>query len=167
MAEKIARIGKEIRGNFPKVTASVSNFVPKAHTPYQWNGMQRREYFQWAHNYLWKYRSNRAINIKCHSIETSLLEGVLSRGDRRTGKAIELAWQRGARMDGWHEMMDSSRWWQALNDCNIDIEKQLHEPYQMMDKLPWDHINVKFGREYLEKEQGRSVIQLEAMAAAK
>lgn len=167
MSEKIARIGKEIRGSFPKVTASVSNFVPKAHTPYQWNGMQRREYFQWAHSYLWKYRTNRAINIKCHSIETSLLEGVLSRGDRRTGKAIELAWQRGARMDGWNEMIDSTRWWQALNDCNIDIEKQLHEPYPMMAKLPWDHINVKFGREYLEKEQGRSVVQLKAMAEAK
>jgi radical SAM family uncharacterized protein len=167
MAEKISRMGKEIRGSTPKVTASVSNFVPKAHTPYQWNGMQRREYFKWAHAYMWKYRRNKAVNIKCHSIETSLLEGVLSRGDRRTGKAIELAWQRGARMDGWHEMLDAPRWWQALNDCNIDIEKQLHEPYQMMDKLPWDHINVKFGREYLEKEQGRSVVQLEAMAEAK
>ena len=167
MAETIARIGKEVKGRFPKVTASVSNFVPKAHTAYQWNGMQRREYFQWAHAHMWKHRTIRGINIKCHSIETSLLEGVLSRGDRRTGKAIELAWQRGARMDGWNEMLDPTRWWQAINDCNIDIEKQLHEPYQMMDKLPWDHINIKFGREYLQKEQSRSVVQLEAMANAK
>lgn len=167
MAETIARIGKEVKGRLPKVTASVSNFVPKAHTAYQWNGMQRREYFQWAHAHMWKHRTIRGINIKCHSIETSLLEGVLSRGDRRTGKAIELAWQRGARMDGWNEMLDPTRWWQAINDCNIDIEKQLHEPYQMMDKLPWDHINIKFGREYLQKEQGRSVVQLEAMANAK
>ena len=167
MAETIARIGKEVKGRLPKVTASVSNFVPKAHTAYQWNGMQRREYFQWAHAHMWKHRTIRGINIKCHSIETSLLEGVLSRGDRRTGKAIELAWQRGARMDGWNEMLDPTRWWQAINDCNIDIEKQLHEPYQMMDKLPWDHINIKFGREYLQKEQTRSVVQLEAMANAK
>lgn len=166
MAEHIAKIGKEIKGRYPKVTASVSNFVPKAHTPYQWNGMQRREYFQWAHKYLWQTRTIRSVNIKCHSIETSLLEGVLSRGDRRTGKAIELAWQRGARMDGWTELMDANRWWQALADCQVDIEKQLHTPYQLMDKLPWDHINVKSGREYLEKEQGRAVIQLEAMAGA-
>lgn len=166
MAEHIATIGKEIKGRYPKVTASVSNFVPKAHTPYQWNGMQRREYFQWAHKYLWAKRKIRAINIKCHSIETSLLEGVLSRGDRRTGRAIELAWQRGARMDGWTELMDAGRWWQALADCDVDIERQLHEPYQLMDKLPWDHINVKSGREYLEKEQGRAVVQLEAMAGA-
>lgn len=167
MAETISRIGKEIRGRNPKVTASVSNFVPKAHTPYQWNGMQRREYFQWAHKYLWKQRKIRSVNIKCHNVETSLLEGVLSRGDRRTCDAIELAWQRGARMDGWTEMLDPDRWWTALNDCNIDIEKQLHEPYDLMAKLPWDHVNVKYGRNFLEKEQTRSVIQLDSMADAK
>lgn len=167
MAEHIARIGKEVKGRFPKVTASVSNFVPKAHTPYQWNGMQRREYFQWAHKYLWQQRKIRSVNVKCHNIETSLLEGVLSRGDRRTCDAVELAWKRGARMDGWTEMLDPGRWWKALADADIDIEKQLHEPYQLMDKLPWDHVNVKYGRNYLEKEQNRSVIQLDAMADAK
>ncbi|MEC8556363.1 MAG: TIGR03960 family B12-binding radical SAM protein [Planctomycetota bacterium] len=166
MAETISRIGKEIKGRNPKVTASVSNFVPKAHTPYQWNGMQRREYFQWAHKYLWKQRKIRSVNIKCHNIETSLLEGVLSRGDRRTCDAIELAWQRGARMDGWTEMLDPDRWWKALADSDIDIEKQLHEPYELMSKLPWDHVNVKYGRNFLEKEQNRSVIQLDAMANA-
>lgn len=167
MAETIARIGKEVKGRYPKVTASVSNFVPKAHTPYQWNGMQRREYFHWAHNYLWKCRTIRSVNIKCHSVETSLLEGVISRGDRRTCDAIELAWQRGARLDGWDEMLKPDRWWQALADCNIDVERQLHEPYDVMAKLPWDHVNVKYGRDYLVKEQNRSVVQLAAMADAK
>ncbi len=52
MAETIATIGSEELGRFAEVTASVSNFVPKAHTPYQWNGMQTREYFHWAHRYL-------------------------------------------------------------------------------------------------------------------
>jgi radical SAM family uncharacterized protein len=164
MSETIAKIGKEEKGRFPKVTASVSNFVPKAHTPYQWNGMQRREYFQWAHRYLKNRKMNRCISVKCHSVETSLLEGVLSRGDRRTGAAIELAWRRGSRMDGWAEHMDAERWWNALAECGIDVEEQVHQPYDLMAKLPWDHVNVKYGRNYLEKEQSRSVIQLEAMA---
>lgn len=164
MAETIARIGKEEKGRFPKVTASVSNFVPKAHTPYQWNGMQRREYFHWAHKFLWQHRKIKSINIKCHSVETSLLEGVISRGDRRMCDAIELSWRRGARMDGWNEMLKPDRWWQALADSNIDVEKQLHEPYEVSQKLPWDHVNVKYGRDYLAKEQNRSVIQLAAMA---
>jgi radical SAM family uncharacterized protein len=166
LAEAIATVGKEVNGRYARVTASVSNFVPKAHTPYQWNGMQRREYFQWAHRYMWKRRKIRSVNIKCHDIETSLLEGVLSRGDRRTGKAIRLAWERGARMDGWTEHLDPDRWWTAIKDAGIDIEQQVHHNYELMDKLPWDHVNVKFGRNYLEKEQGRATVQLEAMANA-
>ncbi len=167
LAEQIATVGKEVRGRYPKVTASVSNFVPKAHTPYQWNAMQKREYFQWAHKYLWSRRQIRSVNIKCHDIETSLLEGVLSRGDRRTGKAIRLAWERGARMDGWTEHLDPQRWWDAVADAGIDVQQQVHEPYQLLDKLPWDHVNVKFGRGYLEKEQTRATVQLASMANAK
>lgn len=166
LAETISTVGKEVMGRYARVTASVSNFVPKSHTPYQWNGMQRREYFQWAHKYLWRRRQLRSINISCHDIETSLLEGVLSRGDRRTGKAIRLAWQRGARMDGWAEHLDPKRWWQAIEDAEIDVENQVHQPYALTDKLPWDHVNVKFGRAYLEKEQTRSVNQLGVMAMA-
>ncbi|QDT02654.1 Radical SAM superfamily protein [Rubripirellula lacrimiformis] len=167
LAEQIATVGKEVNGRFARVTASVSNFVPKAHTPYQWNGMQRREYFKWAHQYMRARRRIRSVAIKCHDIETSLLEGVLSRGDRRMGKAIRLAWQRGARMDGWTEHMDPQRWWDAISDAGIDADKHIHEKYELMDKLPWDHVNVKFGRPYLEKEQGRATVQLAAMANAK
>jgi radical SAM family uncharacterized protein len=167
MAETIAQIGKEERGRYARVTASVSNFVPKAHTPYQWNGMQRREYFEWAHRYLRSRRTIRSVEVKCHDIDTSLLEAVLSRGDRRIGTAVELAWRRGARLDSWREQMNADRWWHALSDCEIDAPRLLHEPYQIGDRLPWDHLNVKYGRTFLEKEQARSVVQLDAMAEAR
>jgi radical SAM superfamily enzyme YgiQ (UPF0313 family) len=164
MSETLARISKEERGRFGKITASVSNFVPKAHTAYQWNAMQTREYFDWAHRYLRGRTRLRCVQVKTHGIETSLLEGVFSRGDRRMGDAIELAWRRGARMDGWRENFDAERWWRALEDSGIDYDQVLHEPYQLGDVLPWDHVNVKYGRAFLEKEQNRSTVQLEAMA---
>lgn len=169
MAETIGKIGKEESGRYPKVTASVSNFVPKAHTPYQWNGMQTREYFNEAHQYLYKLRNkNRVPNVmvKCHDTEVSLLEGIISRGDRRIGRAIELAWRKGARLDGWDEQFEPTRWWQALAEADIDVETALHTPYDLSDKLPWDHLNVKYGRTFLEKEQSRSIIQLDTMAEA-
>jgi radical SAM family uncharacterized protein len=165
MAETISRIGKEETGQFVKVTASVSNFVPKAHTPYQWNGMQTRDYFRWAHGYLKARRRLRSVWIKCHDVETSLLEGVLSRGDRRVAEALELAWRRGARLDSWREHFNSQRWWQALADTGIDLEATLHRPFALDARLPWDHLNVKKGRSYLEKEQNRAVVQLAAMSA--
>ncbi len=164
MSETIARIGKEVTGRFPKVTASVSNFVPKSHTPYQWNGMQTRDYFAWAHEYLFQKKSMRSVQLRRHDVDTSLLEGVLSRGDRRVGDAIQLAWERGARMDSWSEHLDSNRWWKAFADSDVDVLQTAHQPYELGDKLPWGHVNVKSGQAFLEKEQTRSAVQLNAMA---
>jgi radical SAM superfamily enzyme YgiQ (UPF0313 family) len=166
MSETIAQIGKEERGRYPRVTASVSNFVPKAHTPYQWNGMQTREYFRWAHSYLRKRRQIRSVNVKCHEVETSLLEGIISRGDRRVADAIELAWRNGARLDSWMEHAQPQLWFSALAECGLAADDLLHRPYEVNERLPWDHVNVKYGRTFLEKEQSRSVLQLKEMASA-
>jgi hypothetical protein len=108
----------------------------------------------------------RSVKLKWHDTNTSLLEGVLSRGDRRLADAIELAWRRGARLESWSEHMDYKLWEEALIDSGIDMAATLHRPYQLIDRLPWDHINVKKGRTYLEKEHDRAVHQLEAMASA-
>jgi len=166
MAETIAEIGREVRGRYAKVTASVSNFVPKPHTPYQWNAMQRREYFHWAHHYLKRRVRIRNVQVKCHNVETSLLEGLLSRADRRVADVVELAWRRGARLDSWTEHLKPELWWQALADCGLDFDQIVHRESAIGDRLPWDHINVKKGRTYLEKEHDRSVVQLAAMADA-
>jgi radical SAM family uncharacterized protein len=166
MAETIARIGKDVTGRFAEVQASVSNFVPKPHTPYQWNGMQQREYLRWAHKYLRSRVKIRSVTIKCHDIERSLLEGILTRGDRRVAAGLEEAWRRGARLDAWSEHFDPARWWSTFEDLGIDVAFYSHRDRSIDEVLPWDHIQVKKGREYLAKEQTRSVVQLQAMAGA-
>ncbi len=167
MAETIARIGREVRGRFVEVTASVSNFVPKPHTPYQWNGMQTREYLRWAGQYLKQRCRIRSVMVKQHDIELSLLEGVLTRGDRRIAVALEEAWRRGCRLDGWRECFRPELWWQTFADLGINVAWYSQRNRPMNELLPWDHVNVKKGREYLEKEQTRSVVQLQAMAEAR
>jgi radical SAM family uncharacterized protein len=167
MAETIARIGKEATGRYPEVTASVSNFVPKPHTPYQWNGMRPREYLRWAGRYLRDRVRLRSVKVKQHDVECSLLEGILTRGDRRVAPALEEAWRRGARLDGWRECLRPELWWQTFKDLGIDVEWYSHRSRPLDERLPWDHVNVKKGREYLEKEQTRSLLQLEVMADAK
>ncbi len=166
MAETIAHIGREVRGRYVEVTASVSNFVPKPHTPYQWNGMQTREYLRWAGQYMKRRCRTRSVTVKQHDIELSQLEGVLTRGDRRVAAALEEAWRRGCRMDGWRECFRPEVWWQTFADLGIDVAWYSQRNRPMSELLPWDHVNVKKGREYLEKEQTRSVIQLQAMANA-
>jgi radical SAM family uncharacterized protein len=167
MAEEIAGIGKEVIGRYVETTAAVSNFVPKPHTPYQWSGMQTRDYLRWAGHYLRNRCRIRSVRINQHSIECSLLEGVLTRGDRRIAPALEKAWRRGCRLDGWKECFKPDVWWQTFADLGIDPAwySQRHRP--VTEVLPWDHVNVKKGREYLEKEQQRSVVQLQLMAEAR
>ncbi|CAN5598718.1 TIGR03960 family B12-binding radical SAM protein [soil metagenome] len=166
MSENICQISKEVTGRYREVTASVSNFVPKPHTPYQWNGMQTREYFRWAGDYIHRQKTNRSVKVKQHDIETSLLEGILTRGDRRVSPALYEAWKRGARMDGWKECFKADLWWKVFADLNIDMAFYSQRQRPMGERLPWDQINVKKGRAYLEKEQERSVIQLKVMAEA-
>ena len=166
MGERISRIGKEVNGRNAPVTISVSNFVPKAHTPYQWNGMQTRDYFTWAHKYLRYQLKVKAVQLKCTDVDVSGLECLLSRGDRRIADVIEHAWRNGARLESWYEHFQPERWWTAMRELGLDIDAVLHRAYPLMDRLPWDHINVKKGRTFLEKEQQRAVLQLEEMAAA-
>jgi radical SAM superfamily enzyme YgiQ (UPF0313 family) len=166
MAEMISGIGKDVTGRYAEVTASVSNFIPKPHTPYQWSGMQDREYFHWAHKYLRSRVKVRSVTVKSHDIERSLLEGILTRGDRRVAVGLEEAWRRGARLDAWTEHFDPDLWWRTFEDLGIDVEWYSHRERPPEEVLPWDHVNVKKGRAYLEKEQERSVIQLRVMAEA-
>jgi radical SAM family uncharacterized protein len=166
MAERISRIGREVKGRFVEVTASVSNFIPKPHTPYQWNGMQSRDYLQWAGRYLRQRCRLKSVKIKQHDIDLSLLEGVLTRGDRRVAPALEEAWRRGCRLDAWSECFKPEVWWQTFRDLGIDVAWYSHRQRPMNEVLPWDHVNVKKGRQYLEKEQTRSLMQLEVMANA-
>jgi len=156
MSEAISRLGKEVSGRPVKVVANVSNFVPKPHTPFQWNGMQTREYFQQVHQYL-RRRRRRSVDVKCHDVESSLLEGVLSRGDRRVGAAIELAWRRGARFDAWNERLQPELWWQALADAYVDVATTLHRPRSVEVPLPWEHIALGRGRCYLEEERKKAL----------
>ncbi|ADV60910.1 Radical SAM domain protein [Isosphaera pallida ATCC 43644] len=166
LAERLSRLGKETTGRFAEVTASVSNFVPKPHTPYQWNGQRDRNYFEWAHRYLKSKVKLPHVKIKCHDIETSLLEGILTRGDRRVAPALEEAWRRGARLDAWREYHRPEIWEATFRDLGIDVAFFSQRERPLDEVLPWDHIQVKKGRTYLAKEQTRSLAQLEAMAAA-
>ncbi|MEO6810030.1 MAG: radical SAM protein, partial [Isosphaeraceae bacterium] len=166
MSERIARIGKDVTGRYADVTASVSNFIPKPHTPYQWNGMRDRDYFHWAHRYLRSQVKLRSVTVKGHDIERSMLEGILTRGDRRVAVGLEEVWRRGARLDAWTEYFQPRLWWTTFEELGIDVPFYSQRERSIDEVLPWDHILVKKGREYLAKEQNRSVVQLDAMAGA-
>jgi len=156
MAETISRLGREVAGRMAQVTASVSNFVPKPHTPLEFSPMQSRDYLREAHRFLVRRRRLRSIHIKYHDVECSLLEGILSRGDRRVGQAIEAVWHAGERFDAWSEHLDVGRWWAVLAESGVNVDDVLHHPRSTDEPLPWDHVGIRQGREYLVEQWNES-----------
>ncbi|NMC19024.1 MAG: TIGR03960 family B12-binding radical SAM protein [Thermogutta sp.] len=159
LAEEISRIGREVRGKPAAVTAGVSNFVPKPHTPYQWQAIRTREYFQAAHRFLRTRHRMRSVQVKCHPVESSLLEGVMARGDHRLANAVERAWRQGCRFDGWGDQLDSETWWRVIRETGVDVHEILHRERDIASFLPWDHIGIRQGRGYLEREQQRAAAE--------
>ncbi len=158
MAEGIARLGKEVRGRWPTVVANVSNFVPKPQTPFQWSAMQRYDYFVAAHDHIRRRLRLRSVELRCHDVRTSLLEAALARGDRRMARVIELAYDAGARLDAWTDHFQPDLWDAAFHTAGIDLERLLHQPRPVEARLPWDHIAIRQGRQYLEREHGQAAV---------
>ena len=114
LARKVREIGRRRHGGRARVRVSTSNFIPKAHTPFQWASQARPDILHQRHMYLRDALKKSGVAFTWEDPEHSLLEAVLSRGDRRLGKAIYNAWQDGARFDAWHEHYDWPRWQRAM-----------------------------------------------------
>ena len=137
------------------INASVSWLVPKPYTPFQWAAQPRIEYFTEARRILARLSHagrNRAVKVKAHDAERSVLEAVLARGDRRLSDVIERAWRLGARFDGWDECYRDVIWTQAFDETGIDPAWYAHRERSYDEMLPWDHIRSGPKREYLEDQ---------------
>ena len=139
-----------------RITASASCFVPKPQTPFQWDAQDTLETFREKQAHLKVVMKTKNVTYNWHDAETSVLEGVIARGDRRQGKAILLAWQRGCKMDGWDQCFDFEKWIQAFRDCGLDPEFYASRQRPMDEVFPWDHIGCGTRKEHLKREWERS-----------
>lgn len=135
------------------VNASVSWLVPKPFTPLQWAAQPPIEYFNEVRERLMKLkRSQRsAVRIQTHTPERSILEAVLSRGDRRLGAVIHEAWKRGAKLDSWDDAFEQRRWTEAFEATGVDPAFYAHRERPIDELLPWDHIGQHLTRCFLER----------------
>ncbi len=150
------KAGRRVR----HVTISCSTFVPKAHTPFQWAPQISIAETERIHRRLKGRLKDRRLRFRWHDPRVSWLEGLLARGDRRTGDLIEAAWRRGTYLDGWGDHLDLSRWEQALADAKIDPEAYLRER-AVEEPLPWDHLDPLVPKRYLRKELRRAEVEAE------
>ncbi len=138
------------------VNVSVSTFVPKPHTPFQWTRQISLEEIQYKHNLLKKHVRGRRINLSTHNAHSTFLEGVFCRGDRRLGKALLAAYKRGCRFDAWTDQLNFPAWMDAFDECGIDAQAYLQE--RPLDaQLPWDHISPLVEKRFLREEWDKAL----------
>jgi len=142
----------ELSGKRLKVNITLSPFVPKNFTPFQWIGMDEKDSLLRKASYLKNhFRKKKFVKISYHEVESSILECILGRGNRSIGKVVSAAYKAGAKFDGWMEFFDFSFWKKAIADTGTDLNKLLSE-IGTDDDLPWDHIDLGISKKFLNTE---------------
>lgn len=154
---EMVRLGKSVLGRTPRFNVSLSSFIPKPHTPFQWAGMDDAPVLEEKQRFvraeLGRFRS---VAFKDHPVPVSVLEGVFSRGDRRLGPVLRRAWELGARFDSWQDHFDFGRWEEAFRERDVDYRTYL-SPLDPAAPLPWDVIDTGLRKAYLRDEYERAL----------
>jgi radical SAM superfamily enzyme YgiQ (UPF0313 family) len=154
--------GKEIRSHNKKkmrpirINVSVSTFIPKAATPFQWEPMVDIAKLKEKINFLRSNLNKKGINFSWNEEELSLLESIFSRGDRRLSKVLISAWQKGARFDGWGDFFDYELWLESFKENNLDPDFYLRRR-DLDETLPWEHIDMGLNPNFLKNEYRKAL----------
>jgi radical SAM family uncharacterized protein len=159
LAKKVIAKGREVSGrNDIRCTVSIGGFIPKPHTPFQWAAQLDHETTDAR---LQRLRDDvradkryaRAVGFRYHDGRPGIIEGLLSRGDRRVGAVIEAAWRDGGRFDGWSEHFSFERWTaaaeQALDGTPVDLDWYTTREREHAEVLPWDHLDSGLDKDWL------------------
>ncbi|MBO4366457.1 MAG: B12-binding domain-containing radical SAM protein, partial [Clostridia bacterium] len=159
IAQKIMDINYEIMGKQGgrfSINVSVSNFVPKPFTPFQWDRQDDFEELERKQQLLRSEIRSKKIDYKYHDARVSRLEAVFAKGDRRLGKALAEAVRRGQRFDAWDEYFDYDRWMSVFRDCGIDPSFYANREIGEDELLPWDFLDIGVTKTFLLKERHKS-----------
>lgn len=157
LAKKVFAMWKEYGVNKSrgmKITLSTACFVPKPHSAFQWEAQVSMEEYQRRVNLLRDaIRKEKSINYNWHDPETSVLEAVFSRGDRRLGAVIEEAWKQGAKFDSWSEYFSYARWEEAFATCGMNMAFYANRQREKEEMFPWDTVSTGVSRNFLWRER--------------
>ena len=140
------------KGKAVNVSISVSTFVPKPFTPFQWAAQDTYDEIVEKQHALTHSVTTRKISLAWHEVRTSVLEGVIARGDRRLGKAIYNAWKMGCKFDSWEEFFDFDKWVKAIADAGLTMEFYASRQRTPDEIFPWDHIDIGVSKAFLRRE---------------
>lgn len=138
-----------------RITVSTSCFVPKPHSPFQWESQNTMDEYIRKVNLLRENIRAKNVVYNWHDPQTSYIEATLSRGDRRMGRVIENVWRAGGRLEAWSDYFSFERWMKAFEDAGLDPSFYAHRPRAKDETMPWDIVDVGVRRAHLwhEREQ--------------
>ena len=139
-----------------RITISTSCFIPKPHSPFQWEAQISKEEYLRRVNLLRASITARNVTYNWHDAETSVIESALSRGDRRLGDVLEEVWRQGGRLDAWSDYFRFERWEKAFESCGLDLAFYASRERGTDEVLPWDMIDVGVRRQHLLTERERA-----------
>ena len=155
MAREVIRAGRSVTGTRDvRCTVSIGGFVPKPHTPFQWASQLDHETTDRRLKLLRQAISSdkstaKAIGYRYHDGKPGIVEGLLSRGDRRIGAVLEQVWRDGGRFDGWSEHFSYDRWMAAAQKAGVDVGWYTTREREQSEVLPWDHLDSGLDKEWL------------------
>ena len=157
LCKKILENGRHLRPAGSRkplqLSLAAASFVPKSHTPFQWQGQASPEELAHKQKLLREsIRPLRSVTLKTHDIETSLLEAVFARGDRRLGPVLLQAWQKGCKFDGWSEHFRPAIWEEAFAEQGLNQKELAGRNFSPSETLPWEHIDSTISKTWLWQE---------------
>lgn len=152
LSREILKIGKSFSKKFIDLNVTISPFIPKPHTPFQWLGQNSLEEIKKKLEFIKAAFKKSKIHYKGHNPEMSLLEAALSRGDEKVGEVIYQAWLNGETLSAWSDLFDFHRWQEAMERTGVDLSKYSNIEYSLEQELPWDFIDCGFSKEFLKRE---------------
>jgi len=157
LVAKIRAAGKGTRGGVPQVRISLSAFIPKPHTPFQWVALDSQEQLNAKHEVLKAGLRRKGSRISWRDPEVILLEAALSRGDRRIGRVIYDAWKSGSTFDAWSEKFNYQNWLDAFTKNGLEPAFYARRERSLDENLPWAHIDPGVTVEFLKREYQRAL----------
>jgi len=157
LVDKICSLGRKAKGQRPQLRVSVSTFVPKPHTPFQWVAQASQPELDVKHELLRQGLHRTRSRLSWPDPKVSLLEAALSRGDRRLGKVIYRAWELGSTFDAWDEHFNYENWLCAFAESGLEPGFYARRERPLDEPLPWAHIDVGVTTAFLKQEYQRAL----------
>lgn len=157
LCKRVLQEGRKVAGYKIKLNVGISTFIPKPHTPFQWVACDTPDQIRKKQVLLRHEMRDKNIKLTLSNIEDSLLEGWLTRGDRRTSEVIYSAWKSSAKFDAWNDQHHFDAWFAAFEEHGIDPEFYTYRQRRTDEIFPWDHISSAVRKEYLFQDFRQSL----------